>query len=208
MKAINEQVTIDTSPKDSIGGAKPEPEERPVTTRFGVEGGETVTPRPGMVALDLAHGVDASIETDVGEFQRTFEKFCGPDPRVGRRGCKYFDLEAGQRSLDRAAFHGTEEDKKLITSVYTDLALGGDTGEIYSTPEDIHAPTDAEIRMSQNGLCQKFSQGEGNLIWTFPDCHCGGPDIGQPDSWEPFDTFEARRVAEARDALFRTADVK
>lgn len=207
MKTIDEQVTVDTSPKDSIGGAKPEPEERPVTTKFGVEGGEVAPARPGVVELKLEQGVGASIETDVGEFQRTFEKFCGPDPRVGRRGCKHFDLEAGQRELDHAAFHGSEEDKKLISSVFTDLALAGDVGNVYAAPDEIFEPSEAELRMSGNGLCRKFSQGPGNLIWTFPECHCGGPDIGQPDSWEPFDAFEARRVAEARDALLRTADV-
>lgn len=205
MKAIDEIITVDTSPKDSIGGAKPEPEERPVVTKFQVEGGESIVPRPGMVALNLEQGVSASIESDVGEFQKNFERYCGPGP--GRAGCKHFDLVAGQRELDHAAFNGTEEDKKLITSVYTDLALAGDTGNVYATQDDIFEPTEAEMRMSQNGLCRKVTQLTGDITWTFPDCHCGGPDIGLPDLWEPRDAAEARRVQEARDGLLRAADV-
>lgn len=208
MKASNEETRVNTSEVDAIGGAKPEPEERPVESRFSVEGG---APAHGgqaqSPALKLQQLPTVALETNVGELLQNFGKIC--------RDCKHWNWRRGQAEMEHRAFAGTPEDRRLITNTFTELELQGDQGggggvPIIDSPEGIFSPTHAENVMATNGCCERLTEHFKDVVWIFPDAHCPAseiPELGK-NLWEPRTTELGRRVQAMRDELMQTADVK
>lgn len=193
MKSSDEKVLVDAREVDSIGGAKPEPEERPAFLSAAVEGGKKPETSQGTVELNLEQPKRVLIESNVEEMTSLLGKHC--------RGCKFFNVSAGQTEIERRAYRGNEQERASIRELFATMEENHDGGgEIYlPDDESIFKATPGELGLAAMGQCDVLK----GLM--HPDCHCAGPVEGKGDLWEARDSTIARVVAAQRDAVLGTA---
>ncbi|MBP6479866.1 MAG: hypothetical protein KA310_03370 [Pseudomonadales bacterium] len=203
MVVTNQKEEVNVSEVDSIGGAKPEPEERPLNITLEIEKGTGEgAQQPGAAELQLDRNKLVTVESSVAEREQLLGKYCG--------NCLHFNHAAGLATLERWAHRGTDAEKKHLQALYGELAEEDPTGggEDVVTTEEVFQATYAERRMGQMGRCQKASNLLSEDVLVMPDGHCMGP--GEPlvqntDLWEAKDRDVARHVAEQREALYGAA---
>lgn len=195
---------VNVSEVDSIGGAKPEPEERPLTVTMAIEKGtgheESVGDGAALLTLDRAKMV--SVEMTVEERAKLLGKYCG--------NCIHFKHALGQVSLERMAYRGTDKDKDHLRSLFAELTEQTPPEDItdeHVPMEEVFAPTYAERAMARMGLCVAITAAVNEDTLVFPECHCPASEIPEvmKDLWVAKDTTVERQVREARDALFGAA---
>lgn len=190
MKATNEKISVNTSEVDSIGGAKPEPEERPAFLTANVEGGKDAELREGALKLELPKLV--RIEDNVFEMSQRLGKHC--------RNCARFNHMAGQAEIERRGYRGTEQERASIRELFATFEENHDAGgPIIADNESIFEPTPGEVGLGSMGQCNELK----GLV--HPDCHCAGPTEGKGDLWRPATSDIARAVQEMHDNFMGTA---
>lgn len=194
---------VNSSEVDSIHGAKPEPEERPLVVEMKLEkgSGEAVQ-QDGTLILETYRAKTVAIELTVEERAALLGKQCS--------NCLHWRHALGQVRLEKAAFFGAEEDRAHLKSLFAELTEQGGAeaaGEEYVEAGEVFAPTYAEKAMSRMGLCVRATNAVKEDVLTMGDGHCAGPNIPEiaKDIWEAKDSDTAKRVAQMRDALFGAA---
>lgn len=204
LEASNEKVTVDTREVDRIGGAKPEPEERPAFTTVTVEGGAKAD-GPGR-ALEMPKSL--TIEATVQELAVLQDKFCG--------NCKLFNHALGQFEINRIGRGDPHpsgnvepvQERAMLTEIFAHFQEAEDGGgEIFAPVDDIFAFQPAERALAQYGVCEAM-KGSHPPALVHPHCHCAGLTEGLGDLWVPKDEAAAQAAHRGREALFGVASGK
>lgn len=202
-KILKESVGIDTSPVDSVGGAKPEPEERPFfeervleANKVQLSTGELYAGAPPVV----------HIESTVAREIQAFGKQCGR--------CKHFSHVAGQAEIARIEQVGDPEDKHMLRELKAQLLETGVVdvmGEYVGHTEIFHDETNDFIH--EMGACMFGTSHQGGDVQLLHPSQNACPTVfadGKPWPWayEAKDSFVARQDALNYDQLMHGASVK
>lgn len=177
-KILSESSGVNTAEVDSVGGAKPEPEERPFFEKRVLEAnkvqlsdGTLFTGAPPVV----------HIESTVAREIQAFGKQCGR--------CKHFSHVAGQTEIARIEQQGDPEDKSMLRELKAQLLESGVVdvmGEYVGHQQIFHDETNEFIHEmgacmfgtshqkgdvqllhpSQNGCPMKFADG-AEWPWSY-----------------------------------------
>lgn len=205
MKVLGEKAVVNVSEVDAVGGAKPEPEERPyhvitkteqptqkVVDQFGVE--HTVA------VLKAAYAIETYNVADVAE---AVGKFCG--------NCKHFSKAYGQREMARVdSPMGTPEEKRVLTELRFNVSTQVN-GDMVPAAE-IFDDSATEGFMSEMGACFALGNMFGSTTWMHPSqngCPKEGPDRAKlPFMYEPRDSHQEAIDKQVRDDFLFTAALK
>lgn len=202
-RILKETVGVNTAEVDSVGGAKPEPEERPFFEKRVLEAnkvmlstGELYTGKPAV----------AYIESTVDREMKAFGKQCG--------NCKHFSWHKGQLEIARIQAKGAPEDKKMLRELRAQLLETGvvdAAGEFVGHTQVFHDET-AEF-IGQMGACEAgTAASEGDVQLLHPGQNGCPMQFADGREWpwlyEPKDEMQAKRDALNYEALMGTASGK
>lgn len=164
-KIHNEQTLVNTVPVDSVGGAKPEPEERPLETHTRAE---AVSPRP-LQAHELApQRLNIVVSEAIGDAKERLGKQCGH--------CKHFNAEQGRYLLSRIVEadrrgdpQATDYLKMLRAHTLGEKGAAFDP-EIYTS--DPHAPDLVDKYIAELGFCRAYSELMRDVMLQHPTETC------------------------------------
>lgn len=202
-RVLDEKILVNTAEVDSVGGAKPEPEERPLLDAMKLE--------PNKVALstgklvDSVNNMTAIQETTVFDALQAFGKHCGY--------CKHFNLRKGQEEILRMRTMGSPEERKMLQELRAQLLESGaveSLNDFASLDEVFHDETKEFI--GQMGACEAASSVALEVQLMHPSQN-GCPTRfanGNPFPWlyEPKDSSVAQRDKENQDLLMGKASGK
>lgn len=196
--ATGEEISVLTHEVDSIGGAKPEPEERPafVKTMLDSSTGELVQGGPGVGAF-RPREMSVRHEFSTSELAGMIGKRC--------RNCAHFNLPLGQQLAEQEMRFGTVEDLDRWRLTIAELAMANPAlaGDEYV--RDIFAPMPAELEVLKIGLCCAMSSA-GNNTFAHIDCpSCPSQEMTGQDLFQAKDADTERAINQARDKLLGTA---
>lgn len=203
MVVTEQDEKVNNAEVDAIGGAKPEPEERPLIVEMKIAPGtgeSAVAPGEAELKLDAAKTV--SIEMTVEERAMLLGKYCG--------NCVHFNHRGGQQQLERMSFRGTPAERAHLKSLFSELTEQqpvDQAGEDIVTADEAFTPTYAEKAMSRMGMCNAITSAVVEVTLTMPEGHCPAPTIPEimKDLWVAKSQDVARHVASQRDALYGAA---
>lgn len=204
MVVTSQAERVNVSEVDSIGGAKPEPEERPLNVVMEIQPGTgAADTQPGGMILELDRAKTVNIEMTVEERAVLLGKYC--------KNCKFFNHALGQMALERDAFHGDEKARAHLRSLFAELTETephDQVGDDIVPADEIFASTHAEREMARMGLCTAITSFVKEDSLVLPEGHCAGPsEIAiAKDLWEAKNSEVARHVAGLKDALFGVAN--
>lgn len=144
---------VDTGEVDSVGGAKPEPEERPFLAQRILEPNRMML-SDGTI-MHAAHDTTVRIESTVEREMIAFGKQCG--------NCLHFSVELGQSEIARIEVFGEPEDKKMLHSLKAQLEMTGvvDTRGEFVDAKDIFADTGVDKFIKEMGACMAGAAHQG-----------------------------------------------
>lgn len=202
-KILAESSSVNTAQVDSVGGAKPEPEERPFieervleANKVQLSDGTLFTGAPPVV----------HIESTVAREIQAFGKQCGR--------CKHFSHVAGQAEISRIEQSGDPEDKHMLRELKAQLLETGVVdvlGDFIGHTQIFHDETDDFVR--QMGACAfGTSHQKGDVQLMHPSQNACPTKFADGSDWpfayEPRDSFVARQDQLNYDQLMGVATVK
>lgn len=203
MVVTEQDEKVNNSEVDAIHGAKPEPEERPLTVEMKIQPGTGESEvGPTSTELVLEHAKTVSIEMTVEERAKLLGKYCG--------NCMHFNHARGQAKLELMSFKGDDADRAHLRSLFAELTEQTpleELGDDIVTAEEVFAPTHAEKAMGRMGLCSAMTSAMNEDALVMPEGHCAAPEeklIGK-DLWVPKNKEVAEKVSQMRDALYGAA---
>lgn len=205
LESIGEQISVDTSQVDRIGGAGPEPEERPafVTTTIDPTSGDNGGVPAGHQQLILKQAPTVRQEYTVDELARFLGKSCG--------NCKHFNHAFGQRLIEHEMQTGAPETIDRWNATIAELAAGAINGELLSGDEivsDPFAPTPAEKQILRMGICTALSSAApDDNTFVHPDLTCASAQFVGETLFAPKDNATERSLEQQRSALLNAANV-
>ena len=179
----DDKFVINTAPVDSVGGAKPEPEERPIMRVMDTEAKTGLGSTFNQDEASLSHGLGNM------KAQITAESTVGTVTRAGMESCKdcqHWDpaqwkktLNKWRQSTDPFEMHELEMARGMANTGNVMLASRGDFTSIDSNLE------------KSFGLCRAYTRYfkeelrllDGNVTWTHPDAQC--PGTTKPNKMNP-----------------------
>lgn len=199
LMSIGEQISVNTSEVDSIGGAKPEPEERPafVTTFLDPTTGDLAASTQEGVAALAPTAPRVTKEYTVAELAKMLGKRCGR--------CRHFNHKLGQALIEEEMQSPDAEVRDQWRNVVAELAIASPALAGEEFVSDPFAPLPAETEILRMGLCHVLS----NVDRTFvhPDTECRSEEIVGSELFEPRTKEIALQIETMRDSLFGTANV-
>jgi len=201
-KILNEQLVVNTQPVDSVGGAKPEPEERPMAHIRTLEGSKVQLSTGEVIT---GHASTVVIETNVFAELEYVGKQCGH--------CLHWDYRMGQEEFIRIEFQGSPEDKKMVAELRAQLLETGvvdGAGDFVGHTQVFHDETLGFIK--QMGACRAASALKQEIQLLHPSqegCPSHFADYSPfPWLYVAKDSDTAKRDQLIRDSLLKTATVK
>lgn len=201
-KILSEQKAVNTQPVDSVGGAKPEPEERPMFIERKVEG-NAIQLSTG--ELMRAKDVSVLIQTNVFAEMDYIGKQCGH--------CAHFDLRMGQEEMIRIQHRGSPEERKMFAELRAQLLETGvvdAAGDFVGHSQIFHDETLSFIY--QMGACRAASALKNETQFLHPSQEGCPSHFADGEEWSwmyvPKDSDVAKRDQLIRDSLMKTATVK
>lgn len=223
-----EKHEVNIAPVDSVGGAKPEAEERPLESKFLVENLAVRNPLGGSAPLNVKEKIFVQSEA-IATAQHTFGTSCGT--------CKHFNFEAGRafmNDINRLAASGDMQarifERNFKCFVIGDNPALAASSDVYAHPS---APDPVDLYIGEMGICHRYSEILNDAHFCHPTEGCPsesdrtgmathlaiaaktlqlGPD-GQPVLPEPLPLFYEAKSSEIdklvkglRDNLLFTAD--
>jgi hypothetical protein len=204
LESIGETIAVDAFEVDSIGGAKPEPEERPayVTTTFDPNTGEqSAAPEQagaGVMPLILKQAPTVRTELTVDELARQLGKTC--------RNCANFNHQLGQRLIENEMQNGAPEVVDRWRNTIAEIAMWKPelAGEEFVT--DPFAPLPAEREILRMGLCMAMSTPlPDDNTFTHVDLVCPSVEATGHDLFKPKNREVEKTIQAMRDRLLTTA---
>lgn len=208
-RVIAEKTLVSTEQVDSVHGAKPEPEERPIfdTSLIDIEK-QSMTDHVTGQTMEKAP-VKSAVMTEISSVADALEvvgKYC--------QNCKYFNYQMGQMELQRIESFGTPAEKATIQELRVRVEMGSATDE-----NDILVPVDqlfnsvSDQFLRQMGACAKLSRDFMSVMLFHPAQNgcprsipgVDGKPIEIPLFYEARDAEQARQDAQMRDMLLYTA---
>lgn len=208
MLVTKTEVDMHTGPAESVGGAKPDPEERPVLTSDTVvpqskEGqhlkpGELVPGGPGEMnaGVPLKH-VMVQSAAEAAEYLSAGQ--CGQ--------CRHFNVRKGQDWLEKAK-RGDGAERKVFTSIRNELAaicnleLMG--ASIYMDDRDEARMKElVSSELGEIGWCEAHSQIQKQEVLALPESTC--LDGGYPNLFEANDAEITKQLEQVREQVLTTA---
>lgn len=180
-KILGEQQVVDTGPVDSVGGAKPEPEERPLMEHRVLEPNKMQL-SSGEI-MHAARNMNVYIESTVGRELQAFGKQCGR--------CKHYSHKAGQLEIAKIQQFGDPEDKAMLKELRAQLLETGVVnvmGDYVGAAEIFHDETADFVR--EMGACVKASAEKKDVQLLHPSQNCCPMKFADNTPW-PF-WYEAR----------------
>lgn len=120
MELKNDRIVVNDAPVDAVGGAKPEPEERPAERQADTE--SPVTWGQGAGAKPLPPGANPSLPATITAPGAVHEMF---DLMSNCASCKHFNLRRGQKYVERLAAGRSFEDRQELNVVLLALCPSG-----------------------------------------------------------------------------------
>lgn len=154
MNFSEEYLQIQTSEVDSIGGAKPEPEERPMrrvlVAADGIKMSMTNGLKPSDVSRDAKDSVPGivSAHTDVGTLTSRL-RLCG--------ACKHFDQKWWRDALARMKLSDDPADRQFVQTIYAEFSMTTNPNLIEMHQGDDDDGVDTEHAIQSHGLCQAYT---------------------------------------------------
>lgn len=205
LESIGEQISVDAFEVDSIGGAKPEPEERPayVTTQFDPATGDTATMPDagedgGTRPLILQQAPTVRTELTVDELSRQIGKTC--------RNCAHFNHALGQQLIENEMQNGPPEVVDRWRNTIAEIAMWKPelAGEEFVL--DPFAPLPAEREILRMGLCSAMSSPlPDDNTFVHVDLTCVALEATGEDLFKPKSREVERNIQAMRDRLLSAA---
>lgn len=197
-KVIKEHTEIGTAEVDAVGGAKLEPEERPLDY--------VTTLQPDAQVLSDGREIQGMatatvIETQVGQEMKYYKKQCGR--------CKFFNQPRGQQEIFRIDEFGSPEERTMLNNARVIFTEPG--GDELVHPSRVWDDETKEI-FKTAGVCETLSMlhplKEEQIVFPFQEgcpkeVHWYGEEI--PFMYEPRTAEDALYDKQTYDALMRTA---
>ena len=207
LESIGEQISVTTHDVDSIGGAKPEPEERPafVTTFLDPNTGEiseAPTPAEGTVVqqLILKQAPTVRHEFTVDELGAMLGKTC--------RNCAHFNHQLGQMLIEQEMQFGPPEVVDRWRNTIAEIAMWKPELAGEEMVADPFAPLPAEREILKMGLCNAMSTpAPDDNTFTHVDCFCPSREMVGEDLFRPRTTEIERNIQQMRDRLLGAAAI-
>lgn len=205
LMSMGEQISVDTSQVDRIGGALPEPEERPafVTTTLDPTTGEQGAIPEGNTQLILKQPPTVRQEFSVDELARVLGRNCG--------NCKHFQHALGQKLIEHEMRNGDPVTRDRWNATIAELAGGALGGELLSGEETVSDPfamMPAEREVLRMGLCVALSSPlPDDNTFVHPDLTCASAQLTGEELFEPKTREIEKSLQQQRDALFGAANV-
>lgn len=209
LTSIGEQVSVDTSNVDAIGGAKPEPEERPAFVHTtldptsGDRGDLSSIPedrRGGVVPLVPKMPPVVREELSVNELASMLGHTCS--------NCKHFNHPLGQSQIELEMKCGTPEQMDRWRATIAEIAMRNPelAGEEFVSDPFAELPAEREIL--KLGLCLAMSEpGFDKNVFSHPDTFCPSEEMTGEDLFRPRTREIAQAIQQQRDRLLGTANV-
>lgn len=202
-KILQEKIGVDTGEVDSVGGAKPEPEERPFFEERKLEANK-VQLSTGELYAGLPSTVQ--IESTVARELQAFGKQCGR--------CKHFSHSAGQAEIARIEQIGEPEDKAMLRELKAQLLETGVVdvmGDYVGHQQIFHDETNDFIL--EMGACEVgTSLQNGDVQLLHPSQNCCPMKFADGSEWpwsyQPRTSFIERQDQLNYDQLMGTASGK
>lgn len=207
LESIGETIGVDAFEVDSIGGAKPEPEERPayVTTTFDPATGEQASApdvaSPGVRPLILQQAPTVRTELTVDELAKQLGKVC--------RNCVHFNHQLGQQLIENEMQNGPPEVVDRWRNTIAEIAMWKPelAGEEFVA--DPFAPLPAEKEILRIGLCTAMSTPlPDDNTFVHVDLVCPSVEAVGEDLFKPKNREVERTIQAMRDRLLTTAGAK
>lgn len=195
LESVREEITVDAGEVDAVGGAKPEPEERPafvVQELDRTTGDKGHGPTGTTTALELQRNPTVRVEHTVEELTRTLGKCC--------RNCRHFNLPLGQMLMHQEMVASPEK-FDLWRSVMAEIAVMRPELAGPEYVSDPYAPTGAERELERIGHCSALTPLAGEDVFLHVDCFCPGPGDYGADVFEAKDEATARAIQQSVDRL-------
>lgn len=197
-RVLDEKTVVNTAEVDAVGGAKPEPEERPVVDALLLE--------PNKVALSNGAEIDSMKKMElhtirpVGDMLESFGKYC--------KNCKHFNWQLGQREVLRINVQGSPQEKLTLKETranFFETQYEESGTDILAPASDVfHDESDTFI--SQLGLCAAMSSFWQDACLVHPAQQTCPQDV--PFMYEAKDAEQERRDTLLRDQLLGVASGK
>lgn len=196
LEAVREEISVDAGEVDSVGGAKPEPEERPafvtqeIDRTTGDNGG--TGPTGTTVPLALAQNPTVRTEHTVNELTRVMGKVC--------RNCRHWNLPLGQM-LMREEMVASPEKFDLWKNVVAEIAISRPELAGPEYVSDPFAQTGAEKELERIGHCSALTPLAKEDVFLHIDCFCPSVETFGVESFEPKNEDVARAIQQQVDRL-------
>ena len=158
---------MNVAPVDSVGGAKPEAEERPLDSKFLVENLAVRDPFGASAPLRVKEKVVVQSEV-IATAQHTFGTACGM--------CKHFNLEAGRAFMnDIHALAATGDlqartfERNFKCFVIGDNPALAASSDVYAHPS---APDPIDLYIGDMGICHRYSEILNDAHFCHPTDAC------------------------------------
>lgn len=209
MRVEKTEVDVVTAPSEAVGGAKIDPEQRPVLTTDTVlnQSSQGEAMKRGELRADAKPGIaEVGVETKHVRVESALE--VADYLAAGQCGnCRFFDVHKGQEVLERCK-HGDASERKVFTQAREMLSqtvvlelMGGSIFMDDRDEERLRKIVGSELQ--EIGQCRAHSAILKDDLLQMPEGTC--LDAGLPNLFEANDAEVERKLREARDTVLKTA---
>lgn len=164
METKNQRIEINTAPVDAVGGAKPEPEERPAELKM--DASAAVTFGQGQAARPLPPGAKDKLPVTITAPAQVKDMM---DSMSTCATCKHFDHKRGQKIVNALQMGKSFEDRTEFNVVLLSLCPSGAGVEPSSGLPFIGHCNAMHKYLRDNGYSERESQ-----FLTVPEMRCPG----------------------------------
>ncbi len=203
-RILAETTAIDIAEVDAVGGAKPEPEERPMHDVRQLEPNRQ-TLSTGEQVSTMQQGMVVVVQSNVQAEMESFGKQCA--------NCYHFNHRLGQQQLTDMQEFGSPEDKKMIAELRAQVLDSGFVENIgeYTSVNDVFRDETMQF-VREMGMCTALTSLKKEPVFIHPTQQCcpskfaDGTEI--PFLYKPKDSDQEKRDKTAMDMLMFTASRK
>lgn len=203
-RILAETTVVDVAEVDAVGGAKPEPEERPfhdarqvAPNKMQLSTGETVDA--------LQQGVFITVTSTIENEMLCFGKTCA--------GCIHFNHRLGQAEFDRIKHQGSPEERQMVAELRAQVLDSGFVENLgdYTPVNDVFKDETLEF-IGEMGMCVVLTSLKKDFVTVHPTQQCCPSKFADgtpiPFLYEPKDSAQERKDKMAYEALMLTASRK
>lgn len=205
-RILAEKQLVNAVEVDAVGGAKPEPEERPFIDASLMEVEKQVMHDHATGQRKEIPVVKQAVITEISSVADQLEaygKYC--------QNCRYFNRPMGQQELMRIQAFGTPQEKRSIQELRVRLEMDSEEPDITTLDRVYNSMADSFI--SQMGLCTALTQVMGQPALMHPSQNgcpkevpgIDGKPVELPFMYEARDAEQKKQDDAMRDMLLYKA---